>query len=284
MCNSNAMCGVCKSKNIVEIYAIRKPYEPVKLKMDEYKGVFVEAKKSLISLGPKSKRAVLAMTGDGKLVIQAKSVAFDGAVTVMGKPVLGGGSNAGGGGGGGGVSQGFIDSVESQIKDIQKELGILSKQVTANSKSSLCNKERDILVAKMPAKSTVHQKTGAVKGVKLSDTEINTIRGKFSTSVLKITCGKCTAYVKQNRAFAAKGYTKAKTKLSMCSTSPNGPFKDYGYHGHNLHFGIDCWNLGKSKGIVYEDNNGGGCACHSVGRTSGTLTVMKAKYCNDVKL
>merc|ERR1712100_670255 len=53
------------------------------------------------------------------------------------------------------------------------------------------------------------QKTGAVKGVKLSDTEINTIRGKFSTSVLKITCGKCTAYVKQNRAFAAKGYTKA---------------------------------------------------------------------------
>ena len=199
-----------------------------------------------------------------------------------------GDGGGGGGGGGGGSSPGIgsevIDSLESSIKDIQKELGILSKAVAENTKNGVCNKKRDILVALMPKGSTAHQKSGAVKGVKLSDTEINTIRGDFKTSVLKVTCGKCTAYVKQDRAFAAKGYTSAKNKLSMCSASPDGPFKDYGYSGHNVHFGIDCWNLPNLKAIVYEDANGGGCNCKGAGRTSGTLTVMNARYCEDVKL
>jgi len=155
--------------------------------------------------------------------------------------------------------------------------------VTSNTKNGLCSKKRDILVAYMKKGKKDHQKSSAVKGIKLSDTEINTIRGNFATSVLKVTCGKCTVYVKQNRAFAAKGYTKANTKLSMCSASPKGPFKDYGYHGHNRHYGIDCWNLNKGTGMVYEDNDKGGCNCNGSGQSDGTVTVLNAQYCNQVK-
>ena len=84
MCDLKTMCGSCTSMNVIEIYPVYKPFEPTKIKLEEYVGIAIQQEKSRLSFGPKND-VLFARTGDGKLIVQAKHIDFESAVTIKGK-------------------------------------------------------------------------------------------------------------------------------------------------------------------------------------------------------
>ena len=86
MCDLKSMCGSCTSKNSIEIYPVFKPWEPTKLALDKYQGVRIARDESIISFGAEGD-VLFARTGEGKLVVQAKHIDFESAVTVKGSPI-----------------------------------------------------------------------------------------------------------------------------------------------------------------------------------------------------
>eukprot|EP00937_MAST-01D_sp_MAST-1D-sp2_P007371 g7371.t1 len=131
---------------------------------------------------------------------------------------------------------------------------------------------------------------------KLSDSEINRLRGSYSTSMFWLQCGPCNAYVQQDIEWAATREA-AKSKIEYCSLSPSGPFAKSGLSEEekvksDIHHGVDCFGIqtvyGQSKRLsgsammreAYEESIvlGGksvpqpGCYCNGAGH-AGMLYV-----------
>lgn len=176
---------------------------------------------------------------------------------------------------------GYNDTVATELEQIRARIVAVDKYARDIGRCAI----QDVMVANIAAGTKAHQTRDFVKNkdglVKYSDRDINNMRERIgrAKSVMKLECGECVLYVKEDKDFNADAGDRS--SIHYCSKGPGGPFIDSGYHGHALHFGIDCWMYGERAGIgkygaIYDDNHGGGCNCHGAKGGPGKLTVLNA--------
>ena len=118
--------------------------------------------------------------------------------------------------------------------------------------------------------SNIDHIIGQQTDYKLGDDEINALRGDFKDSTFMLKCGRCTAFVRQDRAWVSDGFASANSREELCSSRFGGPFARAGSKLSDSNRGIDC-TLGLNT--VYQSGSETGCVCHGEAKQAGTLFV-----------
>lgn len=113
-----------------------------------------------------------------------------------------------------------------------------------------------ILVAVIRASSSAHRATGAVGVVsaptqttaaKLSDDEINRIRGDLGTSVIRFECGASVSYFQEDRPFVATA--DGSGAIMRCSSSASGPWEMASPFTN--HYGLNTYTASSCPYMIY---------------------------------
>lgn len=110
---------------------------------------------------------------------------------------------------------------------------------------------------------------------KLSDADINLLRGDLSSSVVRFECQACRTYFQENRPFIA---TSSAGALMRCSASASGPWSTAMVYPS--HYGLNTYQATACPYTIYwyDAHSRAGCYCGLVfgtvdGAQDGTLWV-----------